>query len=108
MTLDLKGFIAKKECVQKGFMASNATRDVLAILPTLSGRYIILHTCAGAGQIKTLGKKSINYTYSLFLCSFNQEHRQFLWIATFDLNEPQVWNQKPQSSQLLSMYLLTI
>lgn len=57
MTLDLKGFIAKKECVQKGFMASNATRDVLAILPTLSGMYIVLYTSAGTGQIKALGKK---------------------------------------------------
>lgn len=71
MTLDLKGFIAKKECVQKGFMASNATRGVLAILPTLSGMYIILYTSAGTGQIKALGKNSINYTYCLFLCSFN-------------------------------------
>ncbi|PKU38172.1 hypothetical protein llap_11523 [Limosa lapponica baueri] len=36
VTLDLKAFIAKKECVQKVYMASNATRDVLAMLPTLS------------------------------------------------------------------------
>lgn len=71
MTLDLKGFIAKKECVQKGFMASNATRGVLAILPTLSGMYIILYTTVGTGQIKALGKNSINYTYHFFLCSFN-------------------------------------
>lgn len=57
VTLDLKGFIAKKECVQKGYMASNATRDVLAILPTLSGEYIMLYTSAGTAQIKALGKK---------------------------------------------------
>lgn len=43
VTLDLRGFIVKKECVQKGFMASNATRDVPAILPTLSGMYIVLY-----------------------------------------------------------------
>lgn len=71
MTLDLKEFIAKKECVQKGFMASNATRGVLATLPTLSGMYIILYTSAGTGQIKALGKNLINYTYCLFLCIFN-------------------------------------
>lgn len=71
MILDLKGFIAKKECVQKGFMASNATRDVLAISPTLSGTYIGSYSSAGTGQIKTLGKYLINYTYSLFCSHFN-------------------------------------
>ena len=57
MTLDLKGFIAKRECVQKGFMGSNAARDVLAILRTLSGMYIVFYISAGSGQIKALGKK---------------------------------------------------
>lgn len=66
MTPDLKGFIAKRECVQKGFMASNATRDVLAIIPTLSGTYVLLYTSAGTGHKKALGKTSVNYTYSLF------------------------------------------
>lgn len=46
VTLDLKGFIAKKECVQKGYMASNATRDVLAILPTLSAAIHCLENVA--------------------------------------------------------------
>lgn len=36
MTQGLKGFTVKKECVRKGFMASNATRDAPAILPTPS------------------------------------------------------------------------
>lgn len=71
MTQDLKGFTVKKECVQKGFMASSATRDALAILPTPSGKYIILYTGTGTAQIKALGKKIIPLYPQPFLCRFN-------------------------------------
>lgn len=71
MTQGLKGFTVKKECVRKGFMASNATRGAPAILPTPSGKYIVLYTGAGTTQIKALGKKIISLYPQPFLCRFN-------------------------------------